>query len=191
VTVNKRLLFGSMAAAAAIVIAVGAVAANRENTEDVTISSANDLSPRPIGTNAKVTGRQLPKVDVKTLAGDTINTAELLGRPLVINFWYSTCLPCKKELPAFAAAHRELGDDVRFVGVDALAQSNPASEEAFARDKGIQYELLYDPDGALTSAVGVVNSPQTIFVDANGTIVKQTGQLDEAQLEELIRTNLL
>jgi peroxiredoxin len=192
VTVNKRLLFGSLALAAAIVAAVGIIAANRADDgqipEDVTLSSSNDLSPT-IGTNAKVTGEQLPRVNVQTLAGDTFKTADLVGRPLVVNFWYSTCAPCKKELPAFAAAHAKYGDQVRFVGVDSLPPSD--SEESFARDKGVQYELLYDTNGELISAVGVAAFPQTLIIDAKGTILQQTGQLTEAKLEELIQADLL
>ena len=127
----------------------------------------------------------------ETLAGDQFPTADLLGRPLIINFWYSTCAPCKRELPALAAAHAKYGDTVRFVGVDSLPVSDRATEEAFARDKGIQYELLYDGNGALTSAVGVATSPQTLFIDANGTIVEQTGELTAAKLDELITSKLL
>ncbi|MEY2415660.1 MAG: Redoxin, partial [Ilumatobacteraceae bacterium] len=78
---------------------------------------------------------------------------------------------------------------VRFVGVDSLPPS--AHEEAFARDKGVQYELFYDADGALTSAVGVAAFPQTLFIDAAGTIVEQTGELTAERLEQLIRTKLL
>ena len=193
-TVNKRLLFGSLAAAVALIVAVGIVAANRNDSatattdDNVTLTSSNDLSPT-IGTNAAVTGRSLPKVNVQTLAGDAFATADLVGRPLVVNFWYSTCAPCKKELPAFAAVQAKLGDSVRFVGIDSLAPS--ASEEAFARDKGVQYELFYDTDGELSSAVGVAAWPQTLFIDAHGTIVEQTGELTADRLEELIRTKLL
>ena len=141
-TFNKRLLFGSLAVAAAVVVVVSIVAANRSDSatantdDDVTLTSSNDLSPT-IGTNAAVTGRPLPKVNVQTLAGDDFATADLVGKPLVVNFWYSTCAPCKKELPAFAAVQAKLGDEVRFVGVDSLPPS--ANEEAFARDKGVQY----------------------------------------------------
>ena len=193
-TVNKRLLFGSLAVAAALVAGVSVAAANRgddSNTlDDVTLTSSNDLVP-PIGTNAAVTGRAFPTVNVETLAGDAFSTADLLGRPLIVNFWYSTCAPCKRELPAFAAAHAKFGDRVRFVGVDSLAGSDRDSEEAFARDKGVQYELLYDENGELTSAVGIATSPQTLFIDARGTIVEQTGELTADKLEELIRTKLL
>jgi thiol-disulfide isomerase/thioredoxin len=193
VTVNKRLLFGSLAVAIATVVTVGVIQASRTDpahsaSDGVTLTSDNDLVP-PIATNALVTGRSLPKVNVRTLNGDTFVTAELIGRPLVINFWNSTCLPCKKELPAFAAAHDKLGEDVRIVGVDTLAPST--EEEAFARDRGVQYELFYDPDGELTTVVGVAALPQTLFIDASGKIVAQTGQLTADRLTELIRTKLL
>ncbi|MEP7114885.1 MAG: TlpA disulfide reductase family protein [Ilumatobacteraceae bacterium] len=194
-TVNKRLLFGSLAVAAALVVAVAVFASSRgdSNTaggDDVTLTSGNDLSPS-IGTNAAVTGRTLPHVEIQTVAGDTLATADLIGRPLVINFWYSTCAPCKRELPAFAAAHAKFGDQVRFVGVDSLSGSDRDSEEAFARERGVQYELFYDGNGELTSAVGIATSPQTLFIDANGTIVDQTGELTADKLETLIRTKLL
>jgi peroxiredoxin len=188
VTVNKRLLFGSLAVAAVVVVAVSAIAASQNDSDDVTLTSSNDLSPT-IGTNAAVTGAAFPDVDVQTLAGDAFSTKDLVGKPLVVNFWYSTCAPCKKELPGFAAVHAELGDRVRFVGIDTLPPSD--TEEAFARDKGVQYELLYDPDGELTSEVGVAAFPQTLFIDANGTILKQTGELTAEKLEDLIRTTLL
>jgi peroxiredoxin len=193
VRLNKGLLFGSLGAAAAIILAVSLVAASRDEPnssadDDVTLTSNNDLSPT-IGTNAAVTGRQFPAVDIQTLTGDTFPTADLVGRPLIVNFWYSTCAPCKRELPAFAAAHAMFGDQVRFVGVDTLPPSD--TEEAFARDKGVQYELLYDPDGELTTAVGIATSPQTLFIDASGTILDQTGELTRDELEELIRTKLL
>jgi thiol-disulfide isomerase/thioredoxin len=193
--VNKRLLVGSLAVAMAIVVAVGVILASRGDStgagtgdDDVTLTSGNDLAPS-IGTNAAVTGRTLPHVDIQTLAGDTFATADLIGRPLVVNFWYSTCAPCKRELPAFAAVQAKLGDQVRFVGVDTFPPSD--DEEAFARDRGVKYELLYDPNGELTSAVGIANSPQTLFIDAHGTILEQTGELTADRLEELIRTKLL
>ena len=131
----------------------------------------------------------MPDVDIQTLADDTFSTSELVGRPLIINFWYSTCAPCKRELPAFAAAHSKFGDKVRFVGLDPLPPSD--TEESFARDKGVKYELYYDANGGLTSTVGVSAFPQTLFIDASGTIIRQTGELTEAKLDELIGTQLL
>lgn len=193
VTVNKRLLFASLAIATAVVVAVGAATASRRDqnsvNDDVTLTSGRDLSPT-IGTNAAVTGRSVPRLDLQTVNGDPYSTAELDGRPLVINMWFSTCAPCKRELPAFAAAQAKYGDKVRFVGVNSSGLGS-SSEEKFARDRGVQYELFYDPNGEFTTAMRIANFPQTLFVDASGTIVDQTGELTVAELEDLIRTKLL
>jgi peroxiredoxin len=69
----------------------------------------------------------------------------------------------------------------------------PASdrEENFARDRGVQYELLYDGSGEFINDMGVAAFPVTLFVDATGRIVRQTGQLDEEQLSGFIESDLL
>jgi thiol-disulfide isomerase/thioredoxin len=193
VTVNKRLLFGSLAVAAAVVVTVSLIAANRNDrkaaTDNVTLTSGNDLSPT-IGTNAAVTGRAVPRVELQTLGGDAYSSADLVGHPLVINLWFSTCAPCNRELPAFAAAHSVFGDQVRFVGINSSGLDSQ-SEEKFARNRGVNYELYYDPNGVFTTAMRIANFPQTLLVNTDGTIVEQTGELTAAKLEDLIRTKLL
>ena len=180
-TVNKRLLFGSLAVAR-----VGCRRRGRPaNTGDDSdrrrhTPSANDLSPT-IGTNAVVAGQSLPRSTCRPWPATRSPPQISSGRPLVVNFWYSTCAPCKKELPGFAAVHAKFGDQVRFVGIDSLPPSD--TEENFARDRGVQYELLYDPNGELTSVIGVAAYPQTLFIDAHGKIVEQTGELTAERLE--------
>ncbi|CAN0499165.1 unnamed protein product, partial [Phaeothamnion confervicola] len=153
-----------------------------------TTANSFDLDPT-IGTNAVVSGTPLPVVDVQTLGGDAVSTADLLGQPLVINIWFSTCIPCKEELPAFAQVHQEYGDRVRFVGLDTLPPSD--SEEQFARSKGVQYELLYDADGEFMIEAGITAWPQTLIVMPDGTIVSQHGQLTADELRQLIESELL
>ena len=136
-----------------------------------------------IGTNRPVDGLKLADVALTTADGTSIQTADLLGQPLVINYWYSTCLPCKKELPAFAAVDADFSDQVRFVGVNPL---DPDLGQSFAADRGVRYELFGDPDGEYTSAVGIVTAPVTLFVAADGTIVRQTGELNEQEIRAIL-----
>ena len=192
--VNKRLLFGSLAVSAVMSVAVGwAIGQNSDDSAsddtDVTGRPAASFETPSIETNAVVKGEQLPDVEVQNLAGDDVAISSLLGAPMVINVWGSTCVPCKQELPAFAASHAVYGDQVQFVGIDYLPPSE--REEAFARDRGVQYELLYDGNGVFISTVGIAAFPVTLFVNAEGVIVRQTGQLDEAQLAEFIESDLL
>jgi thiol-disulfide isomerase/thioredoxin len=194
VKVRKRLLLGSLATAAVASVAIGwAISrAGHDSSADDTVvidGGEGQLQPPSIETNAVVKGHPLPDVDVQTVDGVDVAVQSLIGQPMVINVWGSTCVPCKKELPDFAAAHLTYGDRVRFVGIDYLPPSD--REENFARDKGVQYELLYDANGAFINDVGIAAFPVTLFVNADGTIVRQTGLLDEAKIAQYIESDLL
>lgn len=193
---DRRLLIGSLAAAVVVSVAGGWALSTlgddgpstADEVDTVVLDRPGTSQIPTIGTNAVVRGEPLPEVELTTNDGAIVSTAELVGTPLVLNVWNSTCAPCKKELPDFAAVHAELGEQVRFVGVNTL--DVPEVNESFARERGVQYELLRDVDGAFTTALGIATQPVTLFVAADGTIVRQTGVLDEATLrahtEELL-----
>lgn len=194
VKLRPRLLVGSLVvslvASAGIAWAITRAGSGSTDGDSVIIPGGQvTFQPPTLATNAKVEGEPFPTATVQTLEGNSLATADLLGAPLVVNIWGSTCGPCKKELPDFAAAHAVYGDRVRFVGISYLGPSQ--REETFARDFGIQYELYYDGDGVFTTAAGVAAFPVTLFVTADGTIVEQTGQLDAARLAEIIEGKLL
>jgi thiol-disulfide isomerase/thioredoxin len=189
---RPRLLIGSLAVAAVASVGIGwAIARSGSSPGDVVKlpGTGATFQPPTIGTNAPVKGKPLPSIDLLTLQGDKVSTATLLGEPLVINVWGSTCGPCKKELPDFAKVQQVYANQVNFVGVDYLPPSE--HEEKFARDRGVQYELLYDGTGEFIAKIGIAAFPVTLFVKPDGTIVQQTGQLDEAKLTALIKSTLL
>ncbi|MFM2073611.1 MAG: hypothetical protein RLZZ623_3875 [Actinomycetota bacterium] len=182
--VNRRVLGISITAAIAVSV-VGGYALSRSNdtstaSDDVVLDTPGIEQIPAIGANANVEGVPLPIVDLVDNNGTVISTADLIGQPLIINYWFSTCAPCKKELPDFASVHADLGDQIRFVGVNPV--DTPEVNESFAHDRGVRYELLRDPDGAFTDAVGIANAPVTLFIAADGTIVRQTASLDAATL---------
>lgn len=133
-----------------------------------------------ISTNAEVTGDALADITLEDNDGNPVATRDLVGQPMIINYWYSTCAPCKKELPDFATVHDELGDQIRFIGVNPL--DTPEVNVSFARDRGVTYELLRDPADEFSSTIGVAAAPFTLFVAADGTVVRQAGVLDAATL---------
>jgi thiol-disulfide isomerase/thioredoxin len=191
VAVNQRLLRGSLLVAVVVIVAWVAVLATRDTDPDFVVPSddTTEVTEPGIATNDDVVGRPLPDAPVQDLAGDTIQTAELIGRPMVINIWFSTCAPCREELPAFADVSSDLGDDVDFVGINQFPASQ--REEDFARDLGVTYPLFYDGDSEFITALGIVRYPVTLFVAADGTIVRQSGQLDADELRGIITSELL
>jgi len=151
--------------------------------EVLTLDDHSVVQEPTIATNSDVSGKALPLVDLLRLDDSTIGIGDLLdGRPLVVNLWFSTCQPCKREMPAIEAAHEEYGDRVRFIGVN--VQDSPETASSFARDLDIGYEILRDPDGNLTAAAGVATFPMTFFVSANGVIISQiAGEMSTDEIE--------
>lgn len=194
VAINRRLLVGSLGVALVVIVAGGylmsrdAAGPEAGNGADVIMDQPGGVQDPTIGTNAKVTGSTLPVVDIQTNDGVIVSTADLTGQPLILNVWFSTCGPCKRELPGFAAVQADLGDRIRFVGIN--PQDSAETNVAFAAERGVTYELLRDPDYAFVDGVGITAFPVTLFVRADGTIERQTGELDQASLrayaEELL-----
>ncbi|HWC15210.1 MAG TPA: redoxin domain-containing protein [Actinomycetota bacterium] len=112
--------------------------------------------------------RSLPEFTLTTLDGErTISRADFAGRPLVINFWASWCIPCRDEAPLLERKWREYRDEgVVFLGV--VVKDTPKDALAFARSHDLTYPMVWDPDQTLAKALGLVGLPQTFFVDASG-----------------------
>jgi peroxiredoxin len=183
--VDRRLLAGSLAAAALIVVGAGwylSTGVGDEGVESVDMGSPTIVQDPTLGTNAPVHGEPLPEVTLRDTDGNDVALADLEGEPLVINFWYSGCVPCKQEMPELGAAADRLTDQVTFIGVN-LADSADVAQE-FADEHGAKYLQLLDTNGELASEVGVNVQPTTLFVAPDGSIVRQkAGELSADALD--------
>lgn len=114
-------------------------------------------------------------------AGGTVTMASLLGKPVVLNMWSSTCTVCRQETPAVEAVARRAGHAVTFVGVDTIDQK--ASAIAFLRRYGVSYLQLSDPGERVGSTYHIPGLPVTVFVSARGRVVGEyLGALDQKTL---------
>jgi peroxiredoxin len=188
---RPRLLVISLTVALVAAVGIGALwSASKGNapdafTDDIVLDRPGEFQEPTIATNAPVRGTPLPQVDLRTGSGDSLSTASLLGTPLVLNVWFADCPPCRRELPAFAAAHALYGDRVRFVGLNPRDDAERA--RTFAEERGVRYESYLDPDGAFLAAAGIATFPSTLLVNATGTVVVQrAGELTQSELERLI-----
>jgi peroxiredoxin len=185
---TRRLALASVAAmvvAMASVVAVLALAGRGRQPEvdGEFVLDQPGVYSEPIVT-VPVDGQQLPNLLLVDADGATVPLASFVGRPMVVNVWYSSCPGCAEELQAFAEVSAELSDTVQFLGVDPVDQ--PQAMVEFASARGIEYPLLRDADGEFVTALGLTGFPTTLFVDLDGTIVAQTGQLSQAALRSQI-----
>lgn len=127
----------------------------------------------------------------KRFDGTTGTFAEYRGKPVVVNFFSSTCVPCQTEMPALEKVHKNLGDQVTFVGMD--VQDTVDGGRAFVQTVGITWELGRDPTAAiLQGVVGGVGLPTTIVLDRSGAIAfSHLGALNVDQLTGELRDHHL
>jgi thiol-disulfide isomerase/thioredoxin len=174
---------GAVAAAASAIVILGSLQQDSKET-DVVLDEPGVYQEPGIGTNAPVVGKQLKNADVQDLDDQVVETASLFtsGKPVLINYWFSNCQPCKREMPALQAAFEKFGDRVSFVGIN--TQDSPEVTQSFISDIGVTYEILRDPNGESVVANGVSTFPTTFFVNAAGTIIKQiSGELTADDIE--------
>lgn len=129
----------------------------------------------------------LPGRSFGRLEGGTASFADYRGAPLVINFFSSYCTPCIKEMPAFESVSKELGDQIRIVGVSLRESSEDAQK--IVDQTGVTYDIIRDPSGKLASDLGVVVMPSTFFVSADGKIIEAVpGEMSADEIRAKIKT---
>ena len=114
--------------------------------------------------------------------------SDLKGEPVVINFWFPSCPPCRAEMPDLEKVfqnHRE--DGVHFVGVQLLGLDSAQDGQEFVEEVGVNFAIGPDEDGSIIRQYEIPGFPSTVFVDRDLKIVHEwTGPLNEEKLEELV-----
>ena len=141
---------------AAVLVAVLAVALLRGGTS---------------GTSPLV-GKPAPDFTLTTLDGRTFRLRDHLGRPMIVNFWASWCVPCREEAPYL----RELANDagnLSLVGV--VFQDKPEAARAFVSEFALPFPSVIDSQSRTAIDYGVSGVPETFFIDGRGVIVDKQG----------------
>ena len=163
-TTGRRV---AVAAAAAVVLVVVAVAAFRPAGDDVVVAGA------------------APGFEAVDLDGRPVRLADYRGRPVLINFWASWCVPCRNEFPLLKAVH---DDDVTVLGV--VFEDTVEAARAFMREQGATWPGLRDPGGRIAEQYDVgfrPGLPVTVAVDRAGALAdRHVGELREEDVDRLV-----
>jgi thiol-disulfide isomerase/thioredoxin len=195
---RRPLLLGLVSGTVGLVAAVGAAAGVDALTGDgggepeVELRFTPDQNevPGPDLGDQPGAGALVPSTPFELLGGGLTSLRDYRGRPVVLNFFSSTCVPCRKEMPALQSASEELGDRVRFVGLAVNDSARAANQ--LVDETGVTYDTGRDPAGKLFQELEVVLMPSTFLVDAEGRVVSvHPGALDRDEIVELVEDHLL
>ena len=130
------------------------------------------------------TGEALPALSLVALDGSALEIKPTRGT-IVYNVFATWCPPCREETPTIARAATALRKrGIEVIGID---QGEPASAvNAFAKEFGLEYPIVVDPNHQTNSLLGARVIPETIVVRDGIVQAIAVGPLDQDALDKLM-----
>ena len=118
--------------------------------------------------------------------GETLELADQLGRPLLVNFWASWCAPCYDEAPVLQSFWERYQDtDVLFVGIQTQDRQQYDAGRQFLDQFGLSFPNGMDDASAVSVNWGLFGVPETYFINRDGTVeVRHVGPVTAEILDE-------
>ena len=132
---------------------------------------------------------RIESVPLTDLSGRQVDLANYYqgDKPIVLNFWATWCGPCIREIPEFIK-FQDNHPEITVLGVSLDEDKTLAALSAFVRRRDINYEILYDEQGAAGRSFGVTTLPTTYVLSPDGTIRQvRVGALTEPTLIRMVQ----
>jgi peroxiredoxin len=131
--------------------------------------------------------RPAPNFELKGVDGSPVSLAEHRGKPVVIDFWATWCVPCLYQVPELNALwnkHREAAD-VAVIGV-AVDVEGASVVAPWIEEQGVEYPIAIG-DEALAREFGVMGFPTLAILNSEANIESlHVGVIEAEELEELL-----
>ena len=174
-------------------IAVEGVVQTKKDTRTIRVDSLQVLAPSLAERQAtKLAGRTVD-LALKDLSGVEQSLQNLRGRIVVLNFWATYCIPCRKEMPDLAAVQNEfapLGVQVIGVSTDDIDDRKKVLE--FIKETKVNFPIWIGGSTEHMMKFGLGTAlPGTVVIDREGKIAKIiSGVVNPAALRKEIESLL-
>ena len=165
-------------------VAITAVACGTDTASSETTVATETVAQVAAGGSTESTGNA-PAITGETFEHGSFSLDQHVGKPVLINFWFPSCPPCRAEMPDLQASFEQYGDQVTFIGLQQLGLDSAANGQAFVRELGLGYPNMPDVASTIQVSYEVFSYPATIFLDKNHNIARTwTGIIGEEQINE-------
>lgn len=124
-----------------------------------------------------------PDFTLLTIDGKDFHLSDYKGRPVLINFFASWCLPCREEMPILEKiVHEYSPKGVVFLGV--AVDDTEAKMKDFIARYSVTFPVGLDKTAAIQKSFGIYGIPTTYFIDKQGVInYSHSGSVTEELLQ--------
>lgn len=131
-------------------------------------------NPTPVPRGSVQVGKPAPNFTLTDIDGNAVSMSQLKGKPILVSFWATWCVPCRQELPLIRdeyLAHRNQG--LAVVAIN-FGDESAQTVRTFWQSMSLQPAPVLDPNGKASDAYGVaLNStgvPVSVLVARDGTV---------------------
>ncbi len=142
------------------------------------VTWSNGRSPKTERKNFKfytpiTENKNFTLLKVPTLNGDSLSLENLLGKPTLINFWFTSCAPCIAEMDALNEIKKQFGNKVNFI---AITYNTKEIVNDFLKTKQFDFTHIVEAFNEI-DFWKISSYPTNVFLDKNGKIVKMTNSI--------------
>ena len=170
-------------------IAVEGTIQSRRETDIIRVDTLEVLVPSVAEREAaKLHGQQVD-LTLTDLSGVEQSLAALKGRIVILNFWATYCIPCRKEMPDLAAIQNEFGAlGVQVIGVSTDDPESRKKVVQFVKETKINFPIWLGGSTDNMRRFGLGEAlPGTVVIGRDGRVKKViSGVIDQAVLRKLI-----
>jgi cytochrome c biogenesis protein CcmG, thiol:disulfide interchange protein DsbE len=106
-------------------------------------------------------------------SGRVMNLADYKGHVILLNVWATWCGPCKAEMPTLETLYKMYGPQgLKIVAVSIDETASDDSVRAYARNMGLTFDVLHDPQYTIEKTYQVMGYPESFVIDKDGIIRK-------------------
>jgi cytochrome c biogenesis protein CcmG, thiol:disulfide interchange protein DsbE len=131
-------------------------------------------------------GHPAPEFTLLGLDGKVHRLHDYLGRSVVLNFWASWCIPCRKEMPLLDAVYQRL----EYSGIVVLGinqREDATTARGYAERLNLHFPILLDTDLSASLTYEAFGLPMTFFIDTKGILRGRTlGTLTAESLDQYL-----
>ncbi len=123
----------------------------------------------PVPTQGTNVGNLAPDFQLHNLEGQTVSLGNLRNKPVLINFWKTTCPSCVSEMPYIQEIYEEWSNKGLVVLAINIGESSSKAEE-FMQNHNLSFTVLLDAKQDITQKYNIQYIPTTFFIDKGGII---------------------
>jgi thiol-disulfide isomerase/thioredoxin len=140
------------------------------------------------GQKANLTGKEAPAFELKDLQAKAYSLAalKLKGKPILLDFWATWCIPCRSSTPVLEKLFAEYKDQgLVILGVNAGEERETV--EAFLKSTSLAYPAVLGGESGILEAYQVTSYPTFVLIGGDGMVVAhEVGYGGEAALRAMV-----